>query len=94
MKTGLLALLLTCTSGLGFAQVPYSGDDADQGVSRKSPRELVDYYTGNLAFSSHDLKVAGAVGSLGLMWDRHATSRASQQDNFFGLGHNWAHSWQ
>lgn len=92
MKTLLLPLALVCATSLGFAQVPYPGNDSDHGVTRV--QGLIDAYTGNLAFSTGDLAVAGAVGRNGLTWQRHATSRTSQTENLFGLGHNWAHSWQ
>ena len=76
----------------GFAAVPYPGNDADSGVTRVAG--FLDPYTGNVAFSTHDLSVAGAVGQRGLFWARCTTSRTSQKENLFGLGHNWAHNWQ
>ncbi|MFZ5495395.1 MAG: RHS repeat-associated core domain-containing protein [Verrucomicrobiota bacterium] len=94
MKTCFL-LSLVFTASLGFAQVPYAGNDADNGVTRANRAEgLIDPYTGNIAFGTHDLAVSGAVGSLGLSWKRFATSRPAQTGPLFGLGHNWAHSWQ
>jgi len=92
MQTRLIVLALVLTANLGAAQIPYSGNDADHGVSRNNG--LIDSYTGNLSFASHDLQVPGGVGARGFSWGRHANSRASQRDNFFGLGHNWTHSWQ
>ena len=92
MKARLLALAFISAASFGLAQIPYSGADADHGVSRNNG--LVDPYTGNLSFISRDLQVAGAVTEHGFSWGRHATSRASQANHFFGLGHNWAHSWQ
>ena len=80
------------TLSADFAQIPYPGNDADSGVTRIS--DLLDVYTGNLAFSTHDLAVPGAVGQRGLTWARSTTSRTSQKENLFGLGHNWAHNWQ
>ena len=71
---------------------PYAGDDSDHGVSRAAG--LIDAYTGNLAFTINDLKVAGAVGQYGLAWRREATSRGSGLTPLFGFGHNWAHTWQ
>jgi RHS repeat-associated protein len=80
------------TTGAMFAQVPYAGNDADSGVTRVEG--FLDPYTGNLAFGTHDIVVAGAVGQRGLTWDRCATSRTSLKEALFGLGHNWAHNWQ
>jgi RHS repeat-associated protein len=88
----LTTLALVLTTGATFAQVPYAGNDADSGVTRAS--EFLDPYTGNLAFSTRDLIVAGAVGERGLSWARCTTSRTSQKEPLFGLGHNWAHNWQ
>ncbi len=87
--TGVLLVLLTPA---GFAAVPYPGNDADSGVTRYTG--LADAYTGNLAFGTRDLAVAGAVGAHGLAWQRFTTSRTGQTENLFGLGHNWTHNWQ
>lgn len=87
-----LLLILVFAVNAAYTQVPYPGNDAEWGVTRISG--LVDPYTGNLAFSTRDLVVAGAVGRRGLSWIRFTTSRTSQKENLFGLGHNWAHSWQ
>ena len=76
------------TVSLGFAQVPYPGNDADYGVSRNIG---LDPYTGNYAFASRDLQVAGPND---LSWIRYANSRTTQSKNLFGMGHNWAHSSQ
>ena len=89
LASGLFVALLAHTS---FAAVPYPGNDADSGVTRVAG--FLDPYTGNVAFSTHDLSVAGAVGQRGLFWARCTTSRTSQKENLFGLGHNWAHNWQ
>lgn len=88
----IVCLTLTLPLGIALAQVPYPGNDSDDGVARVSG--LVDHYTGNLAFSTRDLVVSGAVGSHGLSWSRHTTSRTPHAESRFGLGHNWAHSWQ
>ncbi len=85
-------LVIAMSVHTGFAAVPYPGNDADSGVTRAAG--FLDPYTGNLAFSTHDLSVAGAVGQRGLFWARSTTSRTSQKENLFGLGHNWAHNWQ
>ncbi|MDD2762563.1 MAG: DUF6531 domain-containing protein [Opitutaceae bacterium] len=92
MNTRVFFFALALTAGAGFAQVPYPGNDADDGVSRAA--DFIDPYTGNLAFSTYDIVVAGAVGQFDLTWQRHATSRASQTEPLFGLGHNWTHNWQ
>jgi RHS repeat-associated protein len=90
----LLRLILICALLVStkLSALPYAGDDSDTGISRVDG--FVDAYTGNLAFGTKDIVVAGAVGRYGLTWARHTTSRASQADYFFGQGHNWTHSWQ
>jgi len=75
-----------------YAQAPYPGNDAACGVTQTAG--FLDAYTGNMAFSTTDIVVAGAVGERGLAFQRFTTSRTSQKENLFGLGHNWAHNWQ
>jgi RHS repeat-associated protein len=86
------ALAISFGPIIASAQIPYPGNDSDHGVTRVVG--LFDPYTGNTAFSTRDLVVAGAAGRYGLSWSRHATSRTSQTENLFGLAHNWAHGWQ
>lgn len=95
MNTRALLLALMLTASTGFAQVPFPGDDSDHGVTRPPPLgEIINPYTGNASFAVRDLVVAGAVGKYGLVWARDANSRTSQNESFFGLAHNWTHSWQ
>jgi RHS repeat-associated protein len=93
MKPALLLSLsaLSLSGGL-FAQAPYPGNDSDSGVTR--PRGLIDSYTGNVAFATHDLSVSGVKGQFHLSWGRHAMSRTAQSTPYFGLAHNWTHNWQ
>ena len=91
MKALVFALLVLGAS-VGFAGVPYPGNDSDHGVTR--PHGQLDPYTGNAGFAVRDLVVAGAVGRYRLTWARHANSRTSQSEAWFGLAHNWTHSWQ
>ncbi|MGH8019267.1 MAG: hypothetical protein ACREIA_13440 [Opitutaceae bacterium] len=92
MNLRILFLALTLAASAGFAQTPYPGNDADHGVANGS--RFIAPYTGNVAFSTSDLAVAGAVGMYGLRWQRHATSRTPQAEPLFGLAHNWTHSYQ
>ena len=90
-KACLLIVFLVLSGSFSFAQTPYPGNDSNYGVT-------VPWfpfpYTGNVAFSSRDITVAGAVGEIGLSWQRYGSSRTSKLKNHFGLGHNWAHNWQ
>jgi RHS repeat-associated protein len=90
-KACLLIVIPVLFAGFSFAQTPYPGNDSDYGVT-------VPWfpfpYTGNMAFSTKDITVAGAGAELGLSWQRYGSSRTSKLENLFGLGHNWAHNWQ
>ncbi len=91
LKACLLIVILVFSAGFSFARTPYPGNDSDHGVTVP----WFPYpYTGNFSFSTKDITVAGAVGEYGLYWQRYGSSRASKLENLFGLGHNWAHSWQ
>ncbi len=76
---------------VAFAQIPFPGNDNAAGVTSYG---FPNCYTGNLSFSTKDIVVAGAVGKRGLIWKRRATSRTSQANSLFGIGHNWTHNWQ
>lgn len=84
----IILLIFALTASLALAKAPYAGNDADQGITRTKG---LDPYTGNFAFASRDLAVAGPND---LSWIRYANSRATQTKNLFGLGHNWTHSSQ
>ena len=88
----LLFVILMLFSGVCFAEeVPYPGNDSYYGLTSGG---FPNIHTGNVAFSTQDIVVAGAVGEYGLSFERYASSRSSQMQNMFGLGHNWTHGWQ
>lgn len=91
IKYCLFIVFLAFFSDFGLAQTPYPGNDSNYGVTVPS---FPYPYTGNIAFTTKDIIVTGAVGELGLTWQRYGSSRTSRLENFFGLGHNWAHNWQ
>lgn len=92
MKKNIITILfwlLFCSTGL--AQIPYPGNDHMSGVGSMG---FPNGYTGNVSFYTRDIIVGGSIGKQGLIWKRRATSRSTQAEKHFGLGHNWTHNWQ
>ena len=71
-----------------------AGNQNNQYNPTPTTPDPVNVYTGNDFRAIKDLTVWGSVGQVPLVFERYANSRAIPDFNWFGLGHNWSHSFQ